>query len=78
MMCNVNWEIIVVRLLFPTFYGSYLILGITDQLNQLMELEVSTCTFFTRVLRIFTVLTGLRTYEAILTDLLKKKKKYHS
>ena len=31
--------------------------------------EVSICTFYTRVLRIFTVLTALRTYEAILTDL---------
>ena len=30
--------------------------------------EVSTCTFFTRVLRIFTVFTGLRTYEVILPD----------
>ena len=35
--------------------------------------EVSICTFFTKVLRISIVLTGLRTYEAILTDLLLKK-----
>ena len=31
--------------------------------------EVSICKFYTRVLRTFAVLTGLRTYEAILTDL---------
>ena len=35
--------------------------------------EVSIYRFFTRVLRISIVLTGLRTYEAILTDLLKFK-----
>ena len=38
--------------------------------------EVSICKFYTRVLQIFAVLTGLRTYEAILTDFLKKIKKY--
>ena len=30
--------------------------------------DVSICTFYTRVLRIFVGLTGLRTYEAILAD----------
>ena len=31
--------------------------------------EVSICTFYTRVIRIFIVLTFLRMYEAILADL---------